>query len=380
MPDIPITQSNDGTAEVSDPYYTERPLVWSPPQSLEYYYYDSDRVPRGGIPRTWRQLLAGANGWINPNGEQSDAEYLAEFEQAYGPCSTVRLVELAERYADTHRLTTSAEDTKGIGGEVIFILLMLGVWREHPQAELARKALVRFLESPELLERMLSAISLSHLRDERAIPMLLDLLTDGLPEPNFGDAEPPTDEHGKQRFWQTFDEFGLFREEIPAILKRWDVRSAIPALRHALMVTVHIETTEARRDPQWWSFGHWRDYQWALINALGWLGAFGALTGIEPPEENFWCGAIHVDAQTGISTPLRKGDPKTYLAQVWQVGLCWAAMARRYTEAGRHGTIREAEVRPEPERLLAEQFGLDEQERLAALEAFGLFNLDLRLE
>jgi hypothetical protein len=110
------------------------------------------------------------------------------------------------------------------------------------------------------------------------------------------------------------------------------------------------------------------------------LGAFGALTGIEPVEEDFWRLGYGVDAQTGIRTPSTKGDPKTHLAQVWRIGLCFGALVRRFEEAGRYGMIGEAEVRPELERLLAEQFGLDEQERLAALEAYGIHSLELKLD
>ena len=334
--------SEDRDMASLDPYYEERRVLLAVDELQADY--DAQEYQLGDTPRTWRQLLHYAIGYICPNGECSDIEYLADFEQHFGPCSTAHLAALARRHAGTYVGSTPSAEVRqvtDVGDEIHFVLLMLGVWPEHPQADLARSALVEYLASPELRERLECAISLSHLRDKRAVPALLALLTDGLPDPKRLETETlqQPEMHQTRSSYQSFDKYRLLREEIPELLVRWKAREAIPALRHALALTVQIEREEARRTLQWRSRGHWRTYQWDLVIALGRFSAFGALTEIEPPEENMWRLGVRHNVPEGTREPIVKGDPKQYLLQQWQVLLCYEAIHQRFEDAGRHGTI-----------------------------------------
>ena|SRR5579859_918433 len=370
-------------ADALDPYYLGRLEVLK--DGLGAHSSDSLRVPVGATPESWPQLLHNAVGQVCPNGEYTDTEYLTRFERRYGPCSMARLVALARRYAALHvnpALVTSAEEgVVDVDDEILFVLLMLGAWPEHPQANLARGILGEFLASPELIERIQSAISLGHLRDERAIPPLLMLLTDALPQVE-QDGRPHDTRDRAWWKWNLaafvpFQATVLFRREIPWILARWGVRSAVPALRQTLMLMVDFERTHMYRNPEWslWIQDWWM-YQSDLVGALARLGAFGALVGIEPLEAE---GAGHEAAQTVSESKVgaSRAD-KGNIVYRWRVTMCRAVVSQQYEEAGRHGIISATEVRSEVKRLLAEFFGLDAEECRAALEPY--MDQHLRLE
>ena len=342
------------------------------------------RLPSGATPRTWRQLLHFAKSQLYPNGEYSDAEYLMRFEMLHGQCSIGTMLELAMLYTSI-RFDPSPpppEDVPDLGRDMLFVLYMLGVWPEHPLAPQARSVLVDYLSSPHRTERWASAISLSHLRDERAIPMLLTMLTEELPQPEPWDVE--SEAQARDR-WKQFDYAAvhaqmLERTQVPHILWRWGVRSAIPALRHTLELTARIERTEAHWDPDRRWAQYWQGYQFDLLYALARLGAFGALVGIEPPDDD-----VRGPRSGRIPGPTREGTapgivPPDQRSNRWRVRMCLAAVAQRFEEAGRHGSIQAAEVRLEVERLLAEQFGLDEEARHVALALFYDYQLQLELD
>src|SRR5579859_1138797 len=323
--------ADSGDVSSRDPYFREREKVLAVGWSRDYY--GSLHVPLGAIPRTWPQLLHYAVGHLYPNGEYSDGEYLTRFEALFGPCAMTNLVDLGGLYLIMRDDPSLAADAEKVGSERLFVLLMLGVWPEHPSAEHTRGILGEFLSSSDLLERMVSAISLSHLRDERAIPALLSLLTDGLPipEPWEVEIEMQAQERWKQFEYAAFHAHMPFRQEIPPILARWEVRSAIPALRQALDWTARIERTEARWDPRphrRWA-QDWQAYQSLLVGALARLGDLGALIGIEPPEdEGVDRGAGHASSahkEAGTSRP----DDRTKRYR-WRIATCLELVAQRF--------------------------------------------------
>ena len=355
-----MSNANGETVDTQDPYWHEREAVLAGEGSVEYLR--TVQVALGATPRTWPQLFSAAVESVYPNGEVTDAEYLMRFEERHGACSTEHMAALARAYLAWRNDPLGVDSIHDLDGDQVFILLMLGVWPEHPGAQLACDVLEPFLASSDSLERMVSAISLSHLRDEQAISALLTALTEGLPTPEPWDVE--TDEQARE-YWQEFETAAFhmhmpYRLMIPAILSRWGVRSAIPALRQALGQTARIERTEAHWDtgrPRRWQ-QDWQVYQYELLKALGQFGAFGALVGIDLLEDT-------------VSRNTRLG--------YWRVQMCLAAVRRRLEAVGQYDPTNLTEIWHEVEQLLVEQFGLDEEELRAIMTGYTDHQLRLDL-
>jgi hypothetical protein len=94
------------------------------------------------------------------------------------------------------------------------------------------------------------------------------------------------------------DVYSTWPAGAPRILAEWGDSQAVPPLRHALWEARRAELAVPEPPPEEWlvAGGHvnveptsvrqyWRRYEDELVYALGRLGAFGALTGIELPED-----------------------------------------------------------------------------------------------
>lgn len=144
----------------------------------------------------------------------------------------------------------------------------------------ARDILVSYLESTNPLERWASAIGLGRVHEERALPVLLTILTEFLP-PDAPYASSPY-----YRGW---------RFSVPEILQSWGEPRFVPPLRHALQQAVRVEQALTPPKPRRHSE---RDdlvrYQDALVYALGRLGALGALTAITGAAEHLDIWLVHL--------------------------------------------------------------------------------------
>ncbi|MBO0783793.1 MAG: HEAT repeat domain-containing protein [Ktedonobacteraceae bacterium] len=136
--------------------------------------------------------------------------------------------------------------------------------------------LTPFLQAEKRKERWATAIALGRLRDERVFPLLQELLVDGL-----SDALPTEDQ---------IQDYGWFlsqRWTIAGILGEWGNPQAIPALRQALGMCWHLEQRPAPfGDGSWKSLRNswWHSYEDHLCYALGQLGAWGTLIGLDLDE------------------------------------------------------------------------------------------------
>ena len=160
----------------------------------------------------------------------------------------------------------------GQGQDKLIALFALGS-SGQPQA---RTMLLPFLHSQVRMERWVSALCLGEMKEEQALPVLQDLLLEGLFDQHI--AAPDTAE---DVVW-----YEKYRGLVAYLLGSWDNPRLVPQLRQALQASWKREQ-EVRApvplDPWAWYLSYSHAFQDALAFALGRLGAFGALMQLELP-------------------------------------------------------------------------------------------------
>lgn len=244
------------------------------------------------------------------------------------------------RWGDLERETFIRVLSEGRGQDRLLAMCVLG--ESHlPQAP----ALLRpFLHSTDDEERWISALTLGKLKDEAALPVLIYMLTEALPT-----AEAPyshSEDDARPGFTQ-------WRLATAVTLHQWDDRKLVPVFRQALLANIRAEAYNPFRKDFWFSF------QDVLISALGRWKAFGGLTGL-------------------VLSPTRlKSALMTLAAGACSSGYYYpdhvvAPWEKNWLEGNEP-------LRNAIKAILAEQFGLSEEEQEQHLEEYTR-NLNLRYD
>src|SRR5260221_8584492 len=141
----------------------------------------------------------------------------------------------------------------------------------YHQSRWVAELLLPFLTSPLPRERWASALSLGFMQEERAFPVLLNMLTEFLPPSDW-----PTYQGG--HMWM----YNVWREQAIEVIAEYNKPEAVSSLLQALLVYQNIEQSipdyNSVRD--WWIL-----YLRKVVYALGGLGRFDILTtGAVTPE------------------------------------------------------------------------------------------------
>ncbi len=172
----------------------------------------------------------------------------------------------------------------GTQEEKVLALFAIG-YSGTPQAQ---DILRPFLQSTQPMERWASALCLGELKDEQAIPVLVDLLDEFVPPR----MHPLERDGGLYQFW---------RIKAVSLLGAWEREDLAPLLRAALEESWKLEQADAIDRKQ-----VWHPYQDELAYALGHLGAFGTFTGLAlpTPRLHLWmvtlaCGSLQARTRYG---------------------------------------------------------------------------------
>lgn len=187
--------------------------------------------------------------------------------------TSVEVIGMDEQY-----INAFAERRGGLGLDAFVRALHEGSSRDQQVAvfalgstrsQWARDLLLPFLshEAPEV--RWAAALMLGDTREEAAFAPLIGMLQEFLASPPRADS------------W-----FAFKLPYVASLLGSWRKEEAIPALRDALAKLWQIEQEIGEQE----DFQTWWHFQDALVYALGQLGAFDALTGlnISPPRLKLW--------------------------------------------------------------------------------------------
>ncbi|MGZ3673802.1 MAG: HEAT repeat domain-containing protein [Ktedonobacterales bacterium] len=258
--------------------------------------------------------------------------------------------EQAQAYVEAFRASWGGDDEaslvwalhEGNDQDRLFAINALGATRSAA----ARDELLPLLESKRTLERWASALRLGELREERTLPALYRMLTEVL---------PPDSEYWNSEYYRAW------RPEIPFILGEWGKPESVPALRAGLQAALRVELAldpadEAdRSDVYYWPVF----VEDAIVYALGRLGGFGALAGID-----------------GADTPSNRypgvgdlGLPQTHLDQ-WRVHLVMGALHGRYTLDGNWTFAETPGLQAEVTSMLERIFGVDAGSATPALQRY----------
>ena len=223
--------------------------------------------------------------------------FIAAFVRTWGNFETDTLVRVLGRGAEEERL---------------FSIFALGF---TPQA---REQLRPFLRSLKPLERWASALSLGRMKEDQALAVLLEMLTEFFPP------------HEQYRSDTTFEwRYDIWRCHIPSLLMAWKSPRLASALRSALQRVLSIVQAQTPADVHKLPQGtyhallsEWNRYQDELVYALGRLGAFGALVGLEGASVflSRWIvhlvmGSLH-DAYPYVTITQWSQQPELYQAVV----------------------------------------------------------------
>ena len=199
----------------------------------------------------------------------------------------------------------------------------------------ARILLLPFLHSPEAKERWFSALYLGRRKEKLALPVLITMLTEFLPS-----EERPKPVTGLA--W--FDEL---RRRAVSTLLLWKDASVVVAFRQAFATSVEAERylpdhPVLRRI----TLLNWYSYQDGLSYALGRKGAFGALTGI----------------------PL---SPRRQRIAILKMAIGYKQVeAHLIASELEYGWEQEGELRTSVKAVLAQRFGLSEEEQEYYLDTY----------
>lgn len=190
----------------------------------------------------------------------------------------------------------------------------------------ARARLVPFLESPHPMERWASALCLGEMQDERAFPVLIDMLQETFPSQ--GSVAEKRQGSDEDEGWYRYHQL-----RVPYLLGRWGRPWIVPLIRQTLLKSWEGEQQEVPAP-------FWRlRYQEALATALGQLGVFGALTDLAVSQERLRHLIVHVAYGSYLA---QKGTPPQYLATTMRLN---------------------QELQATVVVLLAQQFGLSHEEQ-----------------
>ena len=140
----------------------------------------------------------------------------------------------------------------------------------HTHSAWARDLLLPFLQNDDPGVRWAAALSLGEMKEERARPILVRMLHEFLPPPY-----TPLYEAGP-------DWFEIKHLHVAHLFGRWGDAALIPTLCETLAWVWQVER-DAPDDINEVGMHHLRLYQDELAYALGLLGAFDALTGLNVP-------------------------------------------------------------------------------------------------
>ena len=171
----------------------------------------------------------------------------------------------------------------GQGQDKMIALFALG-YSGQPEA---RATLLPFLHSQVRMERWASALCLGEVQEEQALPVLQDLLLEGLFDQQV--AAPDTVE---DVVW-----YEKYRGLVAYLLGSWENPRLVPLLRKALEASWQREQQVRAPAPLYpWAqdLAYYHAFQDALAFALGCLGAFGVLMQLEFPASRLRIALIHL--------------------------------------------------------------------------------------
>ncbi len=204
---------------------------------------------------------------------------------------------------------------------------------------MGKRPLAPFLHSDDPGVKWAAVLSLGEMRDERARPVLVEMLQAFLPPPYTPPGEVGPD-------W-----FEMKQKQVARLLGRWGDPLLIPVLRETLTRVWQIEQNAP--DHQGLRTQVWAQYRDELAYALGQLDAFDALADLHvpAPRRRVWTvnmafGYLHAQACyksscLGIVTDMSSGkhqDLRPILLQVLQQksGLSSQEAAVHLQEYGRN--------------------------------------------
>jgi hypothetical protein len=230
---------------------------------------------------------------------------------------------------------------EGEGEDTLFAIFALGYLGATP----AREHLLPFLESAQATERWASALSLGTLREERALPVLTTLLTE-----NVLAQQQMLDWEQRITWQQTGWRYDAWLYDVIRILGAWGDPDLAPSLRHALEEIRRLVEREpphdARKGIVWFYNAEnllWKGLEDDLVFALGQLGAYGALSGLQ-------CSPAQL--------------------QLWMVHLVMGFLHQRYPLAQIVKWREHPELRAEVATRLGQKYGLVEEERERCLAQY----------
>jgi len=200
----------------------------------------------------------------------------------------------------------------------------------------ARETAAPLLGDADTERRWLSALYLGTIKDERALPVLWEMLA--------GPAPPGRALETRAERWLRSRLEGAHRHAITLVGAFGDPR-ATPALRGALQAALAHEqalvppAAEAPDNERWGYEDALRLLEYerqAIVYALGRVGAFGAVLGLEGSEEQ---------------------------AELWRVQLALGSLHGRYSLAPILRFIQDAALTADVREVLAHQFGLGPAEQ-----------------
>ena len=204
-----------------------------------------------------------------------------------------------ERWGDARLLTFARVLEQAQGDDQMAAAFAIG----YTRSAWARDLLRPFLQSDDPGVRWASALSLGEMKDERARPVLVQMLGEFLPPPYTPPGEVGPD-------W-----FEVRHMHVAHLLGRWGDPALIPALRETLVRVWQVERDAPAHINQAGMQLRW-DYQDALAYALGQLGAFDALAGLEVPTHrsrvwtvNLAMGYLNVQDRYHTTCLGFSGDP-----------------------------------------------------------------------
>lgn len=197
-------------------------------------------------------------------------EYPAYAEYAF---TSVEVIGIDEEY-----ISVFAKRWDGLGLNAFVRALRMGSPRDKQVAVFAlgstrsrwaRDLLLPFISNEKPEVRWVVALMLGEMRVEAAFPALVGMLSEFLSSLPLEDS------------WFVFK-----LPYVASLLGSWGKEEAIPALRDTLAKLWQIEQEVGEQE----DFQTWWHYQDALVYALGQLGAFDALTGlnIASPRIRLW--------------------------------------------------------------------------------------------
>lgn len=317
-------------------------------------------------------------------------DYLAGFAQRHGSLSANTIAAVAHRFEPPLRTSggnlvgsdhAEARESQMLEEkDILFALVALGVLHLSEALPL----LLPYLESSHAQERWLAALSLVSLHNEQALPAIERMLVEFV-----GPHQP-----------EGIYTFQLWRHWLLRLLADWGDLRVVPFIRAGLIATVRAVELKvpAPQDTDqefvdsgsgirytgheaWQQFhqelGEWIKVEHQLVYTLGRMGAFASLMGI-PTHPNIyyrvttWKQSDDGKFQPVAEVPESHADADVFCSNIWRVHACFGALEPQFS-GHLEWTYTFASVpalAKAIERLLEEQFGLDEAARHQAMEDY----------